>query len=322
MTTRLQLRRGTAAQHANFTGAAGELSVNTTTNTLHVHDGVTVGGIPQGAGTVAADLATHTGNTSNPHAVTKAQVGLGSVDNVSASSLRDRTTHTGSQTASTISDFAATVRATLLTGFSTAVSAAVTAADSVLAGVGKLQAQVNAVLDRALTGLSVATSTAVVATDSILVGIGKLQAQVTLRALLAANTFTGDQTLGGNKVIEANLQKVTEVQAAPAISAGVLALDLANGRSVVSLNAAVTSITFSNNVASATKVQSHTLTFTADGTARSVVWPAGNGTSTLLIKWPGGTAPTLTSTNGKRDTFQFVSVNTYLWDAFIVGQNL
>jgi hypothetical protein len=36
------------------------------------------------AGTDAASaLATHTSNTSNPHSVTKAQVGLGSVDNTS-----------------------------------------------------------------------------------------------------------------------------------------------------------------------------------------------------------------------------------------------
>lgn len=47
----------------------------------------------------------------NPHNVTKSDVGLGSVDNVSASSLRDRSTHTGTQTASTISDFQTTVSA-------------------------------------------------------------------------------------------------------------------------------------------------------------------------------------------------------------------
>jgi hypothetical protein len=43
------------------------------------------------------DLVAHAGNTSNPHGVTKAQVGLGSVDNVSASALRDRATHIGIQ---------------------------------------------------------------------------------------------------------------------------------------------------------------------------------------------------------------------------------
>ena len=42
--------------------------------------------------------------TNNPHNVTKVQVGLGDVDNVSAASLRSRSTHTGTQTLSTISN--------------------------------------------------------------------------------------------------------------------------------------------------------------------------------------------------------------------------
>ena len=69
-----------------------------------------------------ASLNAHTGNTSNPHSVTKTQVGLGNVDNTSdankpvstAQAAADaavqafaiqRGNHTGSQTASTISDF-------------------------------------------------------------------------------------------------------------------------------------------------------------------------------------------------------------------------
>ena len=44
MSKRVQLRRGTATQHNTFTGAVGEVTVDTTTNTLRVHDGVTVGG--------------------------------------------------------------------------------------------------------------------------------------------------------------------------------------------------------------------------------------------------------------------------------------
>ena len=40
----VQFRRGTTAQHATFTGEAGEVTVNTDTNELVVHDGTTVGG--------------------------------------------------------------------------------------------------------------------------------------------------------------------------------------------------------------------------------------------------------------------------------------
>lgn len=40
----IQLRRGTATEHGSFTGLAGEITVNTTRNSIHVHDGSTAGG--------------------------------------------------------------------------------------------------------------------------------------------------------------------------------------------------------------------------------------------------------------------------------------
>lgn len=42
----VQRRRGSTAQHAVFTGALGEITVDTDKKTAVVHDGVTVGGIP------------------------------------------------------------------------------------------------------------------------------------------------------------------------------------------------------------------------------------------------------------------------------------
>jgi len=44
MTTQVQFRRGTTAQHAVFTGAEGEITVDTDKKTAIVHDGVTAGG--------------------------------------------------------------------------------------------------------------------------------------------------------------------------------------------------------------------------------------------------------------------------------------
>jgi len=44
--TQLQFRRGTAAQMATFTGAPGEVVVDTSNNRLVVHDGATAGGWP------------------------------------------------------------------------------------------------------------------------------------------------------------------------------------------------------------------------------------------------------------------------------------
>ena len=42
----IQLRRGTTAQHASFTGLVGEVTIDTDKDTLVVHDGVTAGGYP------------------------------------------------------------------------------------------------------------------------------------------------------------------------------------------------------------------------------------------------------------------------------------
>lgn len=45
--TQVQHRRGTTVQHSTFTGAVGEVTVDTTTDSLVVHDGATVGGYRQ-----------------------------------------------------------------------------------------------------------------------------------------------------------------------------------------------------------------------------------------------------------------------------------
>jgi hypothetical protein len=46
MAKQVQLRRGTTLEHNAFTGAAGEITVDTTKDTIVVHNGTTVGGVP------------------------------------------------------------------------------------------------------------------------------------------------------------------------------------------------------------------------------------------------------------------------------------
>jgi hypothetical protein len=46
MASQIQFRRGTAAQHASFTGLVGEITVDTSGNVIRVHDGSTAGGFP------------------------------------------------------------------------------------------------------------------------------------------------------------------------------------------------------------------------------------------------------------------------------------
>lgn len=44
MSREIKIRRGSAAEHEEFTGAIGEVTMDTTNKTLRVHDGETVGG--------------------------------------------------------------------------------------------------------------------------------------------------------------------------------------------------------------------------------------------------------------------------------------
>lgn len=123
-------------------------------------------------------------------------------------------------------------------------------------------------------------------------------------------TPTGTGTLSGKTVTG-----LKETKAAPAISAGTLTLDCSTGNVfAVSLNANITTLTLSN-VPSTGTAYALTLAFTADGTARTVTWGSA-------VKWPGGTAPTLTSTSTKVDTFVLTTWDGgTTWYAFVGGQN-
>lgn len=133
-------------------------------------------------------------------------------------------------------------------------------------------------------------------------------------AALAANVFTDEQNLADNLLTRPYIKDYAEVATSPTISGGTLALNLENGNVfTVSLNAAITTLTISNPPASG-RAGSFTLILTADGTARAVTWPAA-------VKWPGGTAPTLTSTNGKRDVLTFLTTDGgTAWLGSVAGQ--
>lgn len=68
MSKQVQFRRGSTSEHATFTGAVGEITVNTTTNRIHSHDGVTAGGFAhahytEGTFTPTVTLVGGAGNT-------------------------------------------------------------------------------------------------------------------------------------------------------------------------------------------------------------------------------------------------------------------
>jgi hypothetical protein len=66
MTTQVQHRRGTAAEHTTFIGAVGEITYDTTDKRLVAHDGTTAGGIPLAKESEAASLPQALGTGDSP----------------------------------------------------------------------------------------------------------------------------------------------------------------------------------------------------------------------------------------------------------------
>ena len=127
MSIEVQIRRGTNAENAAFTGQEGELVYTADTKDLYVHDGTTAGGAIVGSLAGIADdsitfakieeipantiLGNNTGGSSDIIELSVAQtqsllnVADGATANDSDANLKNRANHTGTQTASTISDF-------------------------------------------------------------------------------------------------------------------------------------------------------------------------------------------------------------------------
>ena len=110
------------------------------------------------------------------------------------------------------------------------------------------------------------------------------------------------------------VKTISEVSSSAAITSNTLTIDLSQGTLFyTNLNATVSTFTITNY--QAYNASSFSLVFTADGTQRAVSW----GTA---VTWSGGTPPTLTSTNGKKDIFSFITLNSGSnWYGFIGGQN-
>lgn len=110
------------------------------------------------------------------------------------------------------------------------------------------------------------------------------------------------------------IDSISEISGSVAISSNLLSINLSAGATVfyVTLNSNVNTLSVTDVP---TSVASFTLVLIADGTARTVIWGGS-------VKWPAGTAPTLTSTAGKVDILSFITLNGGTdWYGFVGGQN-
>lgn len=164
----------------------------------------------------ASDIAFHIALTNNPHSVTKSQVGLGNVDNTSDSAKPVSTAQATADAlrllkSADLSDLASPATARTNLGLAAGATAATT--DGLPEGVSNLYFLASRVLSVVLTGLSTSTNAVITAADTVLSALGKLQKQVTdlgtSKAPLASPTFTGsvivpDQIIGDNSTKAAN----------------------------------------------------------------------------------------------------------------------
>jgi hypothetical protein len=130
-------------------------------------------------------------------------------------------------------------------------------------------------------------------------------------AAAGLTTLTGSETLT-NKTVEAGTftNGYTE-EVFSSTPTSTITLDLANGSvQIITLGGNIT-YTFPTPVAG----KSLTLIQKQDGTgSRTVTWPAS-------VKWPAGTAPTITSTASKADKFIFTAIDSSSWLGSVAGQN-
>lgn len=108
---------------------------------------------------------------------------------------------------------------------------------------------------------------------------------------------------------------VTELSQNPTISSGTLTLDLSTGSIfTVNLSSSITTLNIINPSPTGS-VSSFCLNTVGTGTAIVISWPSG-------VKWPSGTAPTVTTTNGKQDLYTFFTLNNgNNYFGIISGQN-
>ena len=128
--------------------------------------------------------------------------------------------------------------------------------------------------------------------------------------------FAWIQSAADTGLTRPNFITPSETSATNATAGGSMAVNLASANILNwTLTSSISGITFSNPPASG-RAFAVTFLLTQGGSGSyTVTWPAA-------VKWPGGVAPTLTTTVGKTDIITLLTVDAgATWFGFVGGQN-
>ena len=281
MAKKLQLRRGTTSQHSSFTGAVGEVTVDTDKKVVVVHDGSTAGGVPLAT---AADI---TGKQASDAELTE----LATMTSGTAGALADLT-----QTEVEILDGATvtTAELNLLDGVTST-----TAELNILDGVTSTAAELNT-----LDGFTGDKDDLIYAKD--LKATGVTATEFDYLDGVTSNIQTQLNAKGAGDVTLAGAQSFTGVKTFNAAAVGEVTA-LTDGATIA------TDFALSNNF-SVTLAGNRTLgqpTNQAVGQSGSYfITQDGTGSRTLAyhadFKWVGGTAPTLSTAANSVDRIDYI----------------
>lgn len=162
-------------------------------------------------------------------------------------------------------------------------------------------------------GINATDDTTTTVLYPVMVGAaGAIQVPNVTTSKFIFNASTGKAEVVGNLKVNAASQVGSNIS----ISTNTITVNLAAATVfAVNLTSDITTVTLTNTESVLT-TSSFVLVLTGDGTQRSITWPSS-------FKWPGGVAPTITSTLNKVDV---ITAFTYdggtRWFSFISGQNL
>jgi hypothetical protein len=129
----------------------------------------------------------------------------------------------------------------------------------------------------------------------------------------SGGTMTGEIDCNDNLITQPDIKDYVETLASLTWDSATEDVDLEDANVFdVSVEAAVTTLTFSNPRAGA---HSFTLILTQDATGREITWPAS-------VKWPGGTAPTIDGASEVHILTFFTPDSGTTWYGFHAGSDM